>query len=435
MPTLPPRIAYVCTVSGYNQPELEACLLHRPKDLILIVSQEMEKNGAPDRLERVLRGRLPATRIQRLGATTDCQFNGDDLCENQHWIRQVLLPRLHQLAAEGAHCWLNFTGGTKTLSTALLFAYHWDLCEYKPHNSPWLLQYQLCAVDGQVHFNEVGRPNLPSALPLDIARLHNPDCQTRKPNQLEQQSPELTARLANELWHGLTQQDQGLLHLLNMLETLWAEQNPHPYPVVEFNLDWTTLQARDPNLDPATILPWLSRLSQLAPDVVRLNGNHLSLPGPHAGKKAAPWKRWVSGEWLEQHLAISLQKLGIPVEAIGRNLVVTDADETGSHAGREADLLINWQGKTLLIEIKADIPGNSRSIDLEKQISSLGDRFGNTRKILFLGPQLHQKLQNDPNNSSKFEKLHARCQQSKILLLHQIDKLLAEFLSTERPPH
>ena len=43
MPTLPPRIAYVCTVSGYNQPELEACLLHRPKDLILIVSQEMEK--------------------------------------------------------------------------------------------------------------------------------------------------------------------------------------------------------------------------------------------------------------------------------------------------------------------------------------------------------------------------------------------------------
>ena len=32
MPTLPPRIAYVCTVSGYNQPELEACLLHRPKE-------------------------------------------------------------------------------------------------------------------------------------------------------------------------------------------------------------------------------------------------------------------------------------------------------------------------------------------------------------------------------------------------------------------
>ncbi len=423
MTPYPPRLAYVCTVSGYNQPELEACLQHRPQDLILIVSHGMEQSGAPERLEQVLKTRLPATRIQRLGATTDMPFHGDDLCENQHWIHHVLLPVLRQLAAEGAHCWLNFTGGTKTLSTALLFAYPWDLCEYKPNNSHWLLQYHLITDDGQIRFNEIARLALPSAPPLDIARLHNPSCQQRSLNPLELKHPALSASLAAEIWQGLEHRDQGLTTLFSLLEMLWDK--PHKQTRIE--TDWASLRQTYPHLDltDETVGPWLTRLAQLHPDAIQHTQETLSLPGPNAKKEAEQWKRWVSGDWLEQHLANSLQHIGIPPEAIGRNLVVTDENSRGPTAGREADLLINWQGKTLLIEIKADIPGSSRSIELEKQISSLGDRFGSTSKILFIGPQLHQKLQTKPG---ELERLEARCRQSHIRLLHRIDALQAEYL-------
>ena len=98
MTPCPPRLAYVCTVSGYNQPELEACLQHRPQDLILIVSHGMEQSGAPERLEQVLKTRLPATRIQRLGA-----FNPMDVACIQvaHFGRNLLDVRQQLLATEG----------------------------------------------------------------------------------------------------------------------------------------------------------------------------------------------------------------------------------------------------------------------------------------------------------------------------------------------
>lgn len=422
-----PRISYVCTVSGYNQPELEACLQHSPAEVILIVSDSMASEAGPKHLQQLLESRLPATQITRLTGTATAPFRGDDLCQNQHWIRQVLLPVLEARTAAGHQCWLNFTGGTKTLSTALLFAFPWQRCEYKANHSPHLLQYRIIAgPEGRPMFEETTRLPLGSIPPLDIARLHNAACHLRSLNALQTAQPALSSTLARELYMGLMQQDATLLQLFALLEQLWSKSVPAALNQAQLDLPWSTLQATLPalSLSPATLLPWLTRLGALAPQQVAANPLHLRLPGIQADKDGRKWKHWISGDWLEQYLAETLIARGMPPTAMARNLVASDGSAPGSPAGREADLLINWRGQTLLVEIKADVPLNQRTIDLEKQISSLGDRFGNTRKVLFAGPQLAHKL---ALHADEHQRLLARCHASRITLISDIDKLLQQF--------
>ena len=44
-------LVYVCIISNFNQPELEACLTRKPADILLIVSSSMAKSA--DRFVRV----------------------------------------------------------------------------------------------------------------------------------------------------------------------------------------------------------------------------------------------------------------------------------------------------------------------------------------------------------------------------------------------
>ena len=54
MPHHATSLLYVCIISGFNQPELEACLTHKPDDLILIVSNDKHIQNAATRFTEVL---------------------------------------------------------------------------------------------------------------------------------------------------------------------------------------------------------------------------------------------------------------------------------------------------------------------------------------------------------------------------------------------
>ena len=56
---------YVCVVSTYNLPELEACLARRPSDIVLVVSDPETFEQAAERLEQQLVKALPGVTIHR----------------------------------------------------------------------------------------------------------------------------------------------------------------------------------------------------------------------------------------------------------------------------------------------------------------------------------------------------------------------------------
>lgn len=116
-------LAYVCMVSNFNLPELEACLARRPSDVLLVVSDSAPFADAALRLQQRLQQDLPGSTVHVLHrSSTQHSLGGDDLLEAQQWFRQVLQPQLEQLAAAGKPAALNFTGGTKAMAFALLQA-------------------------------------------------------------------------------------------------------------------------------------------------------------------------------------------------------------------------------------------------------------------------------------------------------------------------
>lgn len=90
---------------------------------------------------------------------------------------------------------------------------------------------------------------------------------------------------------------------------------------------------------------------------------------------------------------------------------------------REVDLLVYYRGQTWLIEIKADLPPKQAAGKIEEQLSSLGDRAGNSNKLLLIGPELQQRLQ---KQGKSLENLTLRCQASQVQLLSTKDELLEQ---------
>jgi len=98
----------------------------------------------------------------------------------------------------------------------------------------------------------------------------------------------------------------------------------------------------------------------------------------------------------------------------------TGAAPTRSAGQREADLLIHHRSQTRLIEVKAGLPDGHSPAELESQVSSLGERFGKTRKALFVSPRLKQQLA----SRRRWENFHLRCQANQVALCDSRDALL-----------
>ena len=99
-----------------------------------------------------------------------------------------------------------------------------------------------------------------------------------------------------------------------------------------------------------------------------------------------------------------------------------------SDGNREADLLIHQHNITSLVEIKAGLPPGKSPSEMENQLSSLGTRFGKTRKALLLGPQ----LQRDLCHQRRIEALWYRCRASGVTLLLEKIHLIA-FVQGDSP--
>lgn len=411
-------MGYVCTVSSYNLPELEACLTRQPSDVLLVVSDNFRESA--ERLKKRLVERLPAIVVHMLHKNETGQtLSGDNLLESQAWVDAVVAPALRALQAEGKEIVLNFTGGTKSIAMALLHGYRWAWVDYKARKTNKLeaLRFQkngkFCPLFRAQQ--KVEPAELVSAEVLDIPRLHN-DAVAQSTLNSVMENPK-SAATARELWEALSTKETGITGLFKALTRLWSEERNNPaYDKDSITLTWAEF-LKGSDLTHAEALPWLEKFHTLMPEALVLTPDTLTLPGNDATKKQRALRDWVSGLWLEQLCYVWLRQAGIPDSAIGRSVTI------GEGGGkREADLLVHYKGQTTLIEVKADVPPGGELKKLEEQLASIGEsRFGQNEKVLLCGPELSALLNDGSNKSDAFKK---RCKSSKVALYTTADELL-----------
>ena len=381
-------LCYVCVVSDFTLPSFEACLLRRPRHIVLIVSDIVKHRKVDERLKQQLAYKLPDTIIDILDGQPDCPLQGDNLIENQHWTRIRLLPWLQQ-AGLPAVKHLNFTGGTKTMTAVLLDAYPWDQLDYTANGQLEIQELLRRRTGDVVEFIEAGRCPVVSAHPLLVARLYAETADCDPVNRIAHAHPDATLDIARRMWKAQQENQAPLAEVLAAFDRVWG--NGEAYPVKQVELSWPAFLDRPAPSDEQ--LAWLRDFASLAErDVFDLTPDGLSIPGNKCKGIRRALRDWISGIWLEQLGHDWLLEAGLQDDWIARN-IHAGVDEKNSSTQREADLLIHHRNTTLLIESKAGLPRGDHPRQMLQQLTSLGDLFGRTGKGLLMSPALRRQLE------------------------------------------
>ena len=409
-------LIYACCMSEFNLAELEACLTLKPRHVVLVVSTFGAAQRGAERFEAVMKESLPDTQVHR----PDRQhgFGGEDLLEFQRWSKQHLRSMLEQLDEDGKQPWvLNATGGTKAMSMTLLMALPWSQVHYKGIHTRSLQTMALLNNEWVPRGKDI---TLEDALASQVVQLY---AYVNPKKLITSQCPDPDKRiLAQAIWDGLQSQDEHLLALFDWLDGIWSQGRDNP----EYNHNQLRLSAPAALMMPG-IEYWLEQLASLHPEMFLISGGDdacITIPGNKGNnKKIEKVRRWISGIWLEELAYHWLHDAGINDDKMIASLASSPEQEEGTD--RESDLFVHYQGRSSLIEIKADVPdGDYRSV--EDQINSFGDRLGRTRKILLIGPDFRATLQKNPQYGhwQRFEK---RLKASRITLCENREQLLEAF--------
>lgn len=411
---------YVCVISEFTLPTLEACLSQRPEHIMLIASDGEAFAKQARHLQSVLQARLSGSQVEILSHTsTGCSLGGDDIIASQAWLATHLVPRLQEVTRQGGVCAANFTGGTKAMILALAASYDWHRLDYQPlGNKP--MQSVRASHQPCYQAQPSAVPHLRDAHPLDIALLHNEKVRISKNNPVREHPHAL--ELAQRIWDAQHTQQPALQALFSGLERIWVHEREQ-HQETSITLTWSQFLAdsSDDLAYLADIRTWVAALASLhTPPLLHADGQCITMPGNKSGKNSKSDKThkqhqylrdWISGDWLEQLVQHWLVQADIPATAMACNITCAEEDASGSQ--READLLIHHRHVTSLIEIKAGLPPNKATAELENQLSSLGSRFGKTRKALFLGPQALRAMR----AQRRSEDFWLRCQANQVTLL------------------
>lgn len=373
---------------------------------MLVVSDPEVFEQSAERLEQQLVKALPSVTLHRPDLQPGAlPLGGADAVECHAWVQGVLQHYLARAELANKPRYLNFTGGTKAMSLALVLGLDWQGLDYKADGLP---QVQVVALhpsdNGKLTLSAEPPLAIEDVAPLTVAGPHNDHLEHIRPNPLFNHANSLA--LAQAIWNAQTEQDPALTVLFDVLEQVWSIGRDDP----RFHQDRVSI-ALPEDLDTQALDTWLQRLAALQPEVLVRTGNMLDLPGNRRRKQQRDFIAWVNANWLEQLCHHWLLEAGLPLRAVALNLK-TGADRARSAGQREADLLIRHRSKTRLIEVKAGLPDGHSPAELESQVSSLGERFGKTDKALFVSPRMQQQL----DSRRRRENFRLRCQASQVAL-------------------
>lgn len=402
-------MVYTCVISRFNVAEYESILKRRPSHLVLVVSEKMKDSAKL--FSDTVKKSLPDIHIFE---PSDDQWplGGTDFQEGELWVKNVLQPKL-QRYAQGRKLVCNFTGGTKAMTLSLTkpeLGWHW--LEYKaegPEQALQILHWQA----GQLQFSHT--ESLQDAPVREVAQLFSVAVEEVAPNPLSKHPA--ADEQAEALWQALsapnTVAGQALLRLFGDQQSGFAQVWVHGRNNKKYDKKRLTMPLNQwlgsVNKVGKAELEWLQQWQQLAAGALKLEGANITFAGNKNSKD--PFRRWLSGDWLELLVAHWLLQGGLAEQQLVRNVLSNPSNEKNiSLGGRESDVLLHHKGSSYMIEIKANLPSRSGIKETLQQISSFGERAGRTNKILFIGPQLLQKL------SANLDEIKVRCKADKIML-------------------
>ena len=410
-------LIYVCVVSNYNLPDFESCLLRKPKHVVLVVSDYEPVRQGAERLQSQLELVLEGVVVHR--PDKEKKFNGRSFSGCKTWVDDCLIPYLNGLENYPRAC--NITGGTKLNTLTLAVPkLNWSWLDYKDEDhSLQKLEFK---------HNElvcVATESLASASPIDVAKLSSNEVKEVEPNRLIAKQEALSVELAQELWDALSTpqsiQGKALLELFRNkktgLEAAWLFGAFTPSTKAGM-LSLSAKEFIDQDEFNSAQLAWLKQWHALANESIKAEPHSLLLPSK---AMKDDFKRWLSGDWLEQLIGVWLLDK-IKPKAITMNLKINPLkDEKSSTGERETDIVVHDKGRTTVIEVKTDLAPGHKVKDLLQQITSLGERLGRTRKVLMIGPQLQQKIQHQMHDVEK------RCKADQVILCRNKEELLQIF--------
>ena len=388
------KSVYVCLVSDHNIVELEACLLHKPSDLVLVVTEKMAEAAA--RLKKVIEKKLPETRVHITKSTAKYPLKGEEVENAFKWVSKVLKPALKSLKAEKYG--LNMTGGTKILALAVAQARQWDWIDYKGWGNEKLESFALN------NTQQVKKHTPPVIDVISAVALYANECVQSKESPWSHLDAAARAVLAQEIWDALegetTASDQGLSYLFELFAQAW-------YPKTQDRIEIDPAKA---DFDGSRFNDWIEKFQKLLPNSLRREGHALHFG---AEKRQKNWRQWIGGGWLEELAYAWLKNAGLPEEQMALNL----RDNADSAQSREVDLAAVHRGTLMIIEAKADKDSKTQAKSFEEQISSIGERYGRSTKLLFLGPEAQRSIKAKGKNKNAWTDFEKRCKGSHVSVI------------------
>lgn len=432
------NIIYVCTVSGFNVAELEACLFHKPKHIVLIVSDNASIENKAKLLQTTLERELTDSYFYRLDSeTTDKKLHGNDIENAIEWINAALIPKIYEIRdtqSTNIPLYLNSTGGTKAMLMALISCIQWDKIDYTPsdRNKIQSITPDLTTLPNSAALSKIVKSEVKSATAIQAASLYATEVKESALNNVTQYPS--SVKIAQSIWNKLSTNDLNVLGLLNILNTLWQDRefkdSYKHWTWAELNskLDSESGLINLSNQDIQKIfteifLPLYQDYSNtVSPKInkhppLAIDNQGIQLPSNNQDHKSI--REWIKGFWLEQLVFSWISETDIPSAQITQSL--TSGNSKDSNLQREADIFIHHKNISYIIEIKADLPKGKKVQDFEQQLNSLKDRFGRTKKILFVGAKLSKELQAKPDKWNSFD---LRCKTAGISLCDNKDSLL-----------
>lgn len=397
MPLTTPT-ALLIPISEHNIAQLYNCLAANYHLVILLASSHFDRQRA--RFISVLKSIKPDIALLKI----DLPDDADDYAKLRDFVETHLLEKI-----KGYRLELNGTGGTKVIPFLLLDILPIQRVYYKGMKHNYLQSWQPGQPQSYQHTEFTSQVSAEQALALYSDKMVLASDKT-EPYATH---PDAVA-MAEAIWQAYQLADSAMSWL-----AATRSHSPWSSSQKEQTFCFTLPEAQQQNSQ------WQSWFEQLA----AFSQGQLCYQHPtitlysHKNKKhpANLFKRWISGDWLEQLVQSWLEEV-LPQNQLLCGVKPSTTGEQG--ASRELDFICFHNTAGYVIETKVTTEPKQSANKMVQQLVSLAENFGKLQKVLFLSPLFFQTR---PEGSQALKQFIKYCDSHQVKLCRNKTELLALF--------
>lgn len=359
--------ALLVPISEHNIAQLYNCLASSPSLVVLLATKHYNEHRV--RFSKVLTSfHLDIEILDR-----DLPEDAEDFQALCQFAKEALEPSLENYTVE-----LNGTGGTKAITMALLASLPISKVYYKGVRHLFLQAWQ---PDCSSQYEKISLENIVISAERALGLYSNETRLTPKKHGSFEHRPQALT-IANSIWEQYKDPDSAMSWLAKTLrEKEWLTTK----------LDTPLILDLPPeHRDKPEWVEWITQLQDFSEEMLAYDANTFCITVQNSNKKknrAYQFKRWLSGDWLEQ-LVENWLKNRLDTKLFLCDVEVSTTGEQGNQ--RELDFVCFHNTAGFVIETKVTGPTDELNNKMVQQVSSLANSLGKLSKILLLSPLFFQ---------------------------------------------